>query len=328
MSTATATSSAPARRWRAHERQSRRPVPHQDSFFAKITNVSRIELLIRNKTTSSQQMEACSAAVCDHHRPQHAHGRRPPQSVTSRPFFLATYKSSKHYGVLMRLKITTLAIAGLSSFVPSQVQAQTVSFNTPPTFLTANGTVGATRFTINQTVSLPPINLPTSYFAFNSQPFEATTANSTGLTTVWKGFLSIAANGTISGNATVVTFPVTGNITTQVVSVNSTTSRIGIAASNGSLNPSAIVNRSSLRSESYGPYANYYSFDVIGEYPVDIVINFSNGFRARGKIVESITKSHNINNASEGDGNPSEWSDGGSVLTITGPNGHTGTIIK
>jgi hypothetical protein len=272
-------------------------------------------------------METCSAAVCDHHRPQHAHSRRPPQSVTSRPFFLATYKSSKHYGVSMRLKITTLAIAGLISFVPSQVQAQTVSFNTPPTFLTANGTVGATRFTINQTVSLPPVSLPTSYFAFNSQPFEATTANSTGATTVWKGWITIAANGTISGNATMVTFPVTGNITTQpAVSVNSTTSRIGIAASNGSLNPSAIVNRSSLRSESYGPYANYYSYDVIAEYAVDIIVNFSNGFRVRGKIVESITKSHNINNASEGDGNPEEWNELRHALTITGPNGHTGTI--
>jgi hypothetical protein len=92
------------------------------------------------------------------------------------------------------------------------------------------------------------------------------------------------------------------------------------------LNPSAIVNRSSLRSESYGPYANYYSYDVIAEYAVDIIVNFSNGFRVRGKIVESITKSHNINNASEGDGNPEEWNELRHALTITGPNGHTGTI--
>lgn len=228
----------------------------------------------------------------------------------------------------MKLKSLFIPLIALGSFITGLAQAQTVVFNPPQKFLTANGTVGGTKFTVNQTVSIPPGNLTTSYFAFNAQPFEATTANASGHATVWKGFLSIASNGTVSGNATMVNFPSTGNSTTQFVSVNSTISRIGIAAINGSVNPSASVNRSSLRSETYGSYQNYNSFDVIAEYPVDIVINFSNGFKARGKIVASITKSHNINDSVEGDGNPSEWSDRRYVLTITGPNGHAGTIIK
>jgi hypothetical protein len=216
----------------------------------------------------------------------------------------------------------------LGSFVSGLVQAQTVSFNTPPTFLTANGTVGGTKFSVNQTVTQPPGNLSVAYFSFNSQPFEATTANATGHTTIWTGRLTIASNGTISGNATVESFTNTGNRTTATVTVNSTNSRIGIATSTGALTSVTTVNRANMRSETYGPYADYYSFDLIADYPVDIIVQFSNGFKARGKIIESITNSHNINDSAEGDGNPSEWSDTRYVLTITGPNGHTGTIIK
>ena len=228
----------------------------------------------------------------------------------------------------MKFKLLPFALLALGSFVSGVVQAQTVSFNPPPTFLTANGTVGGTKFTVNQTVTQPPGNLSVSYFSFNSQPFEATTANSTGHTTIWTGRLTIASNGTISGNATVESFTNTGNKTTAAVTINSTISRIGIATSTGALTSVTTVNRMNMRSESYGPYADYYSFDLIADYPADILIRFSNGFTARGKVIESITKSHNINDSSEGDGDPSEWSDTRYVLTITGPNGHTGTIIK
>ena len=230
----------------------------------------------------------------------------------------------------MKLKLLPFALLALGSFVYGVVQAQTVSFNPPPTFLTANGTVGGTKFTVNQTVTQPPGNLSVSYFSFNSQPFEATTANSTGHTTIWTGRLTIASNGTISGNATVNSFTNTGNRTTAAVTVNSANSRIGMygTSSTGAVTPITTVNRANMRSESYGPYADYYSFDLIADYPADILIQFSNGFTARGKVTGSITKSHNINDSSVGDGNPSEWSDRRYVLTITGPNGHTGTIIK
>lgn len=228
----------------------------------------------------------------------------------------------------MKLKLLSFTVLVLGSFLSGLVQAQTVSFNTPPSFLTANGTVGGTKFTINQTVTQPPSNLSVSYFSFNSQPFEATTANSTGHTTIWTGRLTAASNGTISGNATVESFTNTGNRTTATVTANSANSRIGIATSTGALTSITTVNRTNMRSESYGPYANYYSFDLIADYPADILIQFSNGFRARGKVIESLTKSHNINDSSEGDGNPSEWSDRRYILTITGPNGHIGTIIK
>lgn len=249
---------------------------------------------------------------------------------SDKDFFLATDKCTMQNTLFMKSKLLPLILLALGSFVSGLVQAQTVSFNAPPTFLTANGTVGGTKFTVNQTVEQPPANLSVSSFSFNSQPFEATTANASGHTTIWTGRLTIASNGTISGNATVESFTNTGNRTTATVSVNSANSRIGIygTTSTGAVTPVTTVNRTNMRSESYGPYADYYSYDLIADYPVDIVVQFSNGFTARGKIIESITKSHNINDASEGDGDPSEWSDRRYVLTITGPNGHTGTIIK
>ena len=229
----------------------------------------------------------------------------------------------------MKLKHLTIPALILVSSILNVAHAQTVS-TTIPGFLTANGTVGGTRFTVNQTVTQPPGNLSISYFSFNSQPFEATTANATGHTTIWKGLLTIASNGTISGSANVECFTNTGNRSTASLTVDSTTSRIGMygTSSTGAVTLVTTVNRANMRSESYGAYANYNSFDVIAEYPVEIIINFSNGFTARGKIIESITKSHNISDSVDRDGNPSEWSNKRYVLTITGPNGHTGTIIR
>lgn len=227
----------------------------------------------------------------------------------------------------MKLKNLTIPALILVSSILNVAHAQTVS-ETIPGFLAANGTVGGTRFTVNQTVTQPPGNLSISYFSFNSQPFEATTANATGHTTIWKGLLTIASNGTISGSANVECFTNTGNRSTASLTVDRTTSRIGVAQANGVVNPIATVNRANMRSESYGAYANYNSFDVIAEYPVDVFINFGSGFTARGKVVESITKSHNINDSVERDGTPSEWSDRRYILVITGPNGHAGTIIR
>jgi hypothetical protein len=252
----------------------------------------------------------------------------PHQPVTYVKKFLDPDKCTMKDAGLMKLKLPLFTTLALGSFLSGLVQAQTVSFNAPPTFLTANDSDGETKFTVNQTVTQPPSNLPVSYFSFNSQPFEATTANSTGHTTIWTGRLTIASNGTISGNATVESFTNTGNKTTASVTINSTNSRIGIATSTGALTSVTTVNRMNMRSESYGPYADYYSFDLIADYPADILIRFSNGFTARGKLIESITKSHSINDLFENYGDPSEWSDKRYVLTITGPNGHTGTIIK
>ena len=63
----------------------------------------------------------------------------------------------------MKLKHLTIPALILVSSILNVAHAQTVS-TTIPGFLTANGTVGGTRFTVNQTVTQPPGNLSISYF--------------------------------------------------------------------------------------------------------------------------------------------------------------------
>ena len=223
----------------------------------------------------------------------------------------------------MKLKTLILASLSFAWLVPDMVKAQTVSTTIPST-LSANLTIGdegKIKANIIQTVTLPPASIGFSYLSFNSQPFHFTTANATGATTVWRGNISLSENGTFNGNATVDSYTSAGNKTSQTVTINGTTSRITSSTNN------TIINRSNLRSEIWGSYQDWDDFNVIAEYPVDVRINFGNGFVARGRITQSFQNTHNLSQASEGDDYwDDEWVDYN--LVITGPNGHTGTYSQ
>jgi len=223
----------------------------------------------------------------------------------------------------MKLKNPTLAILAMACLIPNLAHAQaTISTNIPAT-LSANltiGDAGKIKATVIQTVTKPPASINFSYLAFNSQPFVMTTANSTGSTTVWRGSLSLLSNGTITGTALVESYSNNGTkLPNQTVTVDSINSRITSSTNN------TTINCSNLRSESWGPYQDWNDYDVIAEYPVDVLIKFTNSFTARGKMIQNFKNTHNISQASEGDDYWSnEWF--GYSLVITGPNGQIGTF--
>jgi hypothetical protein len=223
----------------------------------------------------------------------------------------------------MRFKNSILAVLALGLLLPSNVQAQTVSTSIPST-LSANltfGDNGKIQATVNHTVTLPPASINFSYLSFNSQPFHFTTANATGFRTVWRGNISLAQNGTISGTANVDSYTNNGTKTSATVTINATNSRI-ISSSNNTT-----INRTNLRSETWGSYKDWDDYNVIAEYPVDVIIAFSNGFSVRGKIIQSFQYIHNLSQAAEDDDYwDNEWVDYN--LIIIGPNGHIGTYIQ
>lgn len=223
----------------------------------------------------------------------------------------------------MRLKKSTLLVLGLGFLLPSLVKAQTVSTNIPPT-LSANLTIGdegKIKANVVQTVTLPPASIGFSYLAFNSQPFHFTTANASGATTVWRGNISLSANGTITGNADVDSYTSGGNKTTTFVSVNGTASRITSSTNN------TTITRKNLRSETWGSYQQWDDYNVIAEYPVDVRLNFGNGFTVRGRLIQTFRYTHNLSQAYDDDDYwYDEWIDYN--LVITGPNGHTGTYVQ
>jgi hypothetical protein len=244
-------------------------------------------------------------------------------SFTVDTFFLQPIHESGEKGDPMKLKNLTLVITAIVLAIPSLVQAQTVNATILPT-LTANltiGDAGKIKATITQNVTQPPPSINFSYLSFNSQPFLLTTANATGATTVWRGKISISSSGAISGNAQVDSFTNTGNKTTTSLTINSTTSKISSSTGNST------INRSNLRSESWGSYQDWNDYNVIAEYPVNVVINFGSGWVARGTIIQTFQYTHNISQAAEDDDYwDDEWTD--YTLVITGPNGQIGTYNR
>ena len=221
----------------------------------------------------------------------------------------------------MKIKNTLLAILVLTSGIPSLLQAQIVS-STIPTTLSANLTIGdegKIRATITQNVTQPPATIGFNDLAFNSQPVVFTTANATGHTNVWRGNVSLLSNGTFTGNGIVDSYSNTGNKSSASFTVNSTASRITSSSNN------TTISRSNLRSENWGSYQNGDDFDVVAEYPVDVCINFTNGFTLRGKAIRTIKYTHNMSQANEGNDyskdNLMDWS-----LIVTGPGGHIGNV--
>ncbi len=221
----------------------------------------------------------------------------------------------------MKLKSLTFAVFAIVLAIPSLVHAQAAVSSTILPTLSANLTIGdegKIKATITQNVTQPPASIGFSYLAFNSQSFFMTTANSTASSTVWRGKISLSSNGTFSGGASVDSYTANGTKSTAWITVNSTTSKIKSSSNN------TTINRSNLRSESWGPYMDGNDYGVIAEYPVDVLINFSNGFTARGQIIQSLKITHNISNATEGeDYDDDDWIDYN--LIMTGPGGQTGT---
>jgi hypothetical protein len=171
--------------------------------------------------------------------------------------------------------------------------------------------------------TIPPLpKITVANFALSDEILELNTANSLGATSYWAGKLSISKTGIITGSATVENFDKNGN------PAGKTTVRI--LAGSKVIAPATI---SPLNSKLEQAHWDNYSKEQSADYRADVIIKFSNGYVARGKI----TYEHSLSlsaNTSTINGVTTVISyygyDNSEVfpsISVTGPNGHIGFMI-
>jgi hypothetical protein len=216
-----------------------------------------------------------------------------------------------------------VVLAFLASGLAPNANSQTLSYNIPSNF-TANVTNGETKGTINHKVTPPPAAVTMNVFQLGSFPLRMSTVSSNGTSTYWDGLVSISANGTITGSATVQTFGANG---TTLSTANVTVSQ-GSKLSRGGNFSSSFTPQSQIPSTrpfyvSYGAYANGH-YQIIGaDFPVDILVRYSNNFTARGKLVYESRTRYSLSDFYES-GYPFAESKLGVHISLNGPGGQTG----
>jgi hypothetical protein len=120
---------------------------------------------------------------------------------------------------------------------------------------------------------IPPLpKITVANFADNSNTFQFNTANAAGEKTFWAGKLSISTTGVITGSATVERYDINGARIGKPVPVTiQTGSRISTPTSPIKPINSELVDNGEAKEQ-------------MADYLADMVVRFSNGFVARGKI--------------------------------------------
>lgn len=179
--------------------------------------------------------------------------------------------------------------------------------------------------------ALPKITL--ANFAMSKETLEFNTANAAGEKTYWAGKFSISNTGVITGSGMLEKYDINGTQVgqRQPVSIISENSKVSAPTI-----PIAPINSALLDNGEDG----YFNKEQRADYRADIIIKFSNGFVARGKI----TYEHSLSLYKRWDQSPVYDVSGNFVrydqvfagyegyddseiypnISITGPNGHIG----
>lgn len=125
-----------------------------------------------------------------------------------------------------------------------------------------------------------PSAINISKFAGNKTYFEGQTANATGVSTFWKGDVTVSASGIITGNGTIETFSANGtSLGIKSVTISSG-SKIWSPKSNG-----GSISSSNLRTIYDGSYNSGGQITKCADYVADVLVRYSNSFIARGKVI-------------------------------------------
>jgi hypothetical protein len=168
---------------------------------------------------------------------------------------------------------------------------------------------------------IPPLpKITVAHFAESNEPFEFVTANAAGEKTFWAGKISASKTGVITGSATVERYDLNGapvGKPARVTILNG--SRISTPVS-----PIAPTNSVFIDGNYEGQK------EQRADYRADIIVRFSNGFVARGKITyeHSLYLTPNTSTTNgittildwNGYNDSDEWTS----ISITGPKGHIG----
>jgi hypothetical protein len=123
--------------------------------------------------------------------------------------------------------------------------------------------------------TIPPLpKITVADFAESNEPFEFVTANAAGEKTFWAGKISVSKTGVITGSATVERYDLNGapvGKPARVTILNG--SRISTPVS-----PIAPTNSVFIDGDYEGEK------EQRADYRADVIVRFSNGFVARGKI--------------------------------------------
>lgn len=169
--------------------------------------------------------------------------------------------------------------------------------------------------------TIPPLpKITVANFAESDEPFEFITANAAGEKTFWAGKLSISTTGEITGSATFETYDIHGATVGKPARVTIQTG--------SKITPTSPIKpiNIELLDEGYG------SKEQRADYRADIIVKFSNGFVARGKITYEHSLYLNPNTSTMNgittilDWNGYNDSDTYTNISITGPKGHIGLM--
>jgi hypothetical protein len=167
--------------------------------------------------------------------------------------------------------------------------------------------------------TIPPLpKITVANFAESNEPFEFVTANAAGEKTFWAGKISVSKTGVITGSAMVERYDLNGAPVGKPARVTiQTGSRISTPVS-----PIAPTNSVFIDGD--------YQKEQRADYRADIIVKFSNGFVARGKITyehslyltpnTSTTNGVTTIESWSGYNDSDEWTS----ISITGPKGHIG----
>jgi hypothetical protein len=167
-----------------------------------------------------------------------------------------------------------------------------------------------------QTFQTIPPTINISKFAGTKTYIEGQTANATGVSTFWKGNVTVSSSGIITGNGTIETFSANGtSLGQKSVSISSGSKIWSPSSTAGNISSSNLrtINNEIINAGD--------QITKCADYVADVLVKYNNRFVARGKVIYRYRM---------------VYEDGGRIvyddsytdikISLTGSGGHLGSI--
>ena len=169
-----------------------------------------------------------------------------------------------------------------------------------------------------QTFQTIPPTINISKFAGTKTYIEGQTANATGVSTFWKGNVTVSSSGIITGNGTIETFSANGtSLGQKSVSISSGSKIWSPSSTAGNISSSNLrtINNEIINAGD--------QITKCADYVADVLVKYNNRFVARGKV---IYRYRMVYEKEDGYHYNDDESYTDIKISLTGSGGHLGSI--